>query len=68
VTAIMAAADPLAVEHRGAFLEAVASALAGYHGELGEGAVFRVCSELQRRFWTPPTLDNGRLVGAGKYR
>jgi hypothetical protein len=62
--AIMAAARPIAVARRDAFLQAVAAALNGR--EIGPGVVHRVCAETQRRFFDPPDL--GRASGLGKYR
>jgi len=46
-------AAPLAPEQRAAFLEAVATALR-WEPALGDGTVYRVALEQQRRFWTPP--------------
>jgi hypothetical protein len=46
---VVAAAEPIDPEHRVAFLEAVASALAS-HTVLGEGLVHRICREHQRHF------------------
>jgi hypothetical protein len=62
--AVLAAARPLDVGDRDAFLQAVAAALQGA-GEIGPGVVHRVCAELQRRFWDPPDLH---AAGASKYR
>jgi hypothetical protein len=64
LSAVMAAARPIAVAQRDAFLRAVAAALGGR--ELGPGVVHRVCAETQRRFFDPPDL--GRASGLGKYR
>jgi hypothetical protein len=44
---------PLARADRGPFLEAVAQALQG-QATLGDGVIYRVCVEQQRRFWSPP--------------
>jgi hypothetical protein len=61
--AVMAAARPLAVERRDAFLQAVAGALRGC-GEIGPGVVHRVCAETQRAFFDPPDLSRpGRRAG-----
>jgi hypothetical protein len=61
----MAAARPIAVARRDAFLQAVAAALNGR--EIGPGVVHRVCAETQRRFFDPPDL--GRAPDAtSKYR
>jgi hypothetical protein len=64
LTAVMAAARPIAVERRDAFLQEVAAELRGR--EIGPGLVHRVCAETQRRFFDP--LDLGRASGIGKYR
>jgi hypothetical protein len=55
--AVMAAARPLPVERRDAFLQAVAGALAGC-GEIGPGVVHRICAETQGRFFDPPDLTH----------
>jgi hypothetical protein len=65
LTAVMAAARPLPVERRDAFLQEVAAEL-GHCNEIGPGVVHRVCAETQRRFFDPPDL--GRASGLGKYR
>jgi hypothetical protein len=62
----MAAARPLPVECRDAFLQAVAAELDGR--ELGPGLVHRVVSEVQRRFWMPPALAAGAPGRGAKYR
>jgi hypothetical protein len=66
--AVMAAARPLAVERRDAFLQAVAGALQGYGGEIGPGAVYRVASQVQREFFDPPQLAAGAPGRGAKYR
>jgi hypothetical protein len=48
-----AAARPLAVQDRDPFLRDVAERLAALP-HLGDGAVHRVCAEVQRRHWDPP--------------
>ena len=60
--AVMAAARPLAVQCRDAFLQRVASALHGY-GEIGPGVVYRVAAQVQREFFDPPDLSR-----PGRYR
>jgi len=55
--AIFAAARPLAVERRDAFLQQVASALQGC-GEIGPGVVYRVAAQVQREFFDPPATDH----------
>jgi hypothetical protein len=49
---------------RGRFLEAVATALQQEQA-IGDGVVYRVAMQVQRRFWTPP-INEGHH--AGKYR
>jgi len=65
--AVMAAAQPLAVERRDAFLQQVASALQGC-GEIGPGVVHRICAELQRAHFDPPDLGAGAQGRVSKYR
>ena len=55
--AVMAAARPLPVERRDAFLQQVASALQGCR-EVGPGVVHRICAEVQSRYWIPPDLSH----------
>jgi hypothetical protein len=50
---IFAAARPLDVDRRDAFLQAVAAELARYHGEIGPGVVYAICREQQRRHFDP---------------
>jgi hypothetical protein len=50
---IFAAAQPLAVQDRDAFLQDVAKHLAALP-HLGDGIVHRVCAEVQREHWDPP--------------
>lgn len=65
---VMRAATPIDHDRRGAFLEAVAAELAGQR-ELGEGVVFRICREQQRKFYDAPMqmAPTGRRTGVGKY-
>jgi hypothetical protein len=61
--AVMAAARPLPVERRDAFLQAVAGALQGCR-EIGPGVVYRVAAQVQREFFDPPDLSHpGRRAG-----
>jgi hypothetical protein len=62
--AVYRAAGPIPPAVRGAFLEEVAQRLAGR--ELGDGVVYRVVMEVQRRYWSPPDL--ARTAGTSKYR
>jgi hypothetical protein len=51
--AVLRAAQPLPVDDRAAFLEALAQALAGYR-EIGDGQLYVVIREVQRRHFDPP--------------
>jgi hypothetical protein len=53
LTAVFAAAQPIPVSRRDAFLRDVAAALKHYP-EIGPGVVYRVVSETQRQFFDPP--------------
>jgi hypothetical protein len=55
--AIMAASRPLSPPDRVAFLEMIAQELAG-HRDLGDGSVYRVVRDLQRKFFSPPDLSH----------
>jgi hypothetical protein len=46
------AAQPLTPDQRGPFLEQLARELG--QGEIGDGALYRVLRETQRRFFDPP--------------
>ena len=63
--AIMRAAQPIDHDQRSAFLEAVAAELARC-AALGDGSVYRVVRDVQRRFFHPPIEDHGRQ-GVGKW-
>jgi hypothetical protein len=54
---VLAAARPIAIERRDAFLQQVAAELRGR--EIGPGLVARICRELQRQFFAPPDLSRG---------
>ena len=59
--AVMTLAQPLAPSERGAFLRALADALAPYPAEtIGPGLIHRVGAPVQRRFMAYP---HGRLSG-----
>jgi hypothetical protein len=62
--AVYRAAGPIPPDVRGAFLEEVAQRLAGH--EIGDGAVYRVVMEVQRKFWSPPDLS--RANGTSRWR
>jgi hypothetical protein len=59
ITAIFAAARPLAVQDRDPFLQEVASLLAGIP-DPGDGDVHRAIRALQRRHFDPPELTDAR--------
>jgi hypothetical protein len=63
LTSIMGLARPLSPAQRIAFLEMLAAKLNGQR-ELGDGEVYRVCRELQREYFAPPTFDRDE---GGKY-
>ena len=52
---VMRLAAPLSVDVRAAFLERLASELRAL-GELGDGAVFRTASRIQKEFFDPPDI------------
>ena len=58
LTAVMRAATPLAGD-RGVFLQEVAAALQGQ--PIGDGTVFRVVAEVQRRYFEAPTVFERRI-------
>jgi len=58
---------PLAVEAREPFLLPVAQTIAGLD-EHADGAVFRICRELQCRFFDPPQIAAGAPGRGAKYR
>jgi hypothetical protein len=62
---ILAAARPLPVGARDAFLQSVARALSG-RDVVGPGTVHQVCRELQRQYFDPPDLS--RAAGTSKWR
>jgi hypothetical protein len=64
LTAIIAAAQPLPVADRDAFLHAVAGGLQGR--EIGDGAVYLAITEAQRKFLRAPDLS--RAAGTSKWR
>jgi hypothetical protein len=56
ITAIFAAARPLAVQDRDPFLQEVAAALAGI-ADPGDGDVARAIRAVQRKHFDPPEFD-----------
>jgi hypothetical protein len=65
--AVLAAARPIAVERRDAFLREVASLLGGCV-EVGPGSVYRAIALAQRAHFDAPVLAAGTSGRAGKYR
>jgi hypothetical protein len=59
LTAVFEAARPLAVASRDAFLLDLAAALQGQE-HLGDGTVFRLIREVQRRHFDPPLATDDR--------
>jgi len=64
MSAIFAASYPLHANQRNSFLEACARELARLP-EIGDGSVYKVVMEVQRRFFDPPDL---RESGASRSR
>ena len=56
---VLAAARPIAIERRDAFLQHVAAELRSR--EIGPGLVARICREVQREFFDPPDLHRGHV-------
>jgi hypothetical protein len=67
LSAVLAAARPIAVERRDAFLQQIASTLSNC-AEISPGLVHRVCAEVQRKFFVPPTMAVGTAGRTSKYR
>lgn len=65
LSALMAAAEPLAPDRRDAFVREVASELARCP-VIGSGSLHRIVAEVQRHHYNAPLLD-GRLPGPGKH-
>ena len=61
LTQIFRAAAPLTPDQRLAFLEDLASSLRQASRPLGDGLVYRMVREVQRRHFDPPAIDG---VGA----
>jgi hypothetical protein len=59
LSAVFEAARPLQPADRDAFLVDLAGALQGQEN-LGDGTVFRLIREVQRRYFDPPDLTDGR--------
>jgi hypothetical protein len=58
---LMRAAAPLNPRDRAAFMQDVARALDGR--ELGDGVIYRVATEIQRRYWSPPLANSAAING-----
>jgi hypothetical protein len=58
---------PLAPSDHGPYLEAVMAALQAQPA-IGDGVIYRVALECQRRFWTPPDLSIHAVGRTSKYR
>jgi hypothetical protein len=65
VSAIMALSRPLSPDQRSRFLEMLAAKLTGQR-ELGDGAIYRLCRELQREHFDPPQFVSDDS-GVSKY-
>jgi len=65
LSAVMAAARPIAVERRDAFLQTVADEPANC-AEVGPGSVYRIVTTAQQKFFDPPDLSRG--AGTSKWR
>ncbi len=59
MVAVLNAARPIPREDRDHFLQAIADALRD-QAMLGDGVVHRTIVEVQRRFLSPPTIDDPR--------
>jgi hypothetical protein len=60
---VFAAARPLEAANRDAFLQAIAERLATIP-ERGDGLVFQVCREVQRKHWDPPRIEPDPVRGS----
>jgi hypothetical protein len=54
---------PLAVQDRDEFLKEVTERLATIP-ERGDGLVFQICREVQRRHWDPPLIEPDPVRGS----
>jgi hypothetical protein len=59
LTAVMRAAQPIAIDQRDAFLRRVASELARCD-EVGPGVVYRICTAAQKELMDYPIFEKGR--------
>jgi hypothetical protein len=53
ITTVMQLARPLSPDQRSAFVELLAAKLNGCR-EIGDGALYQVCRDLQRELFSPP--------------
>jgi hypothetical protein len=60
---VFSAAQPLAPKDRDPFLKAIAERLATIP-ERGDGVVFQVCREVQRKHWDPPRIEPDPVRGS----
>jgi hypothetical protein len=65
ITTVMQLSRPLLPAQRVAFLEMLATKLNGQR-ELGDGAIYRLCRELQREHFDPPQFVSDDS-GVSKY-
>jgi hypothetical protein len=67
ITTIMQLCRPLASDQRATFLEMIATKLNG-HREIGDGALYQLCRELQRKLFDPPEtgFDSHRTAKGSK--
>ena len=56
---IMHAAAPLQPQDRDGFLQAVAKRLAEMPEQRGDGVVYQIVREVQRKHWDPPIGNDG---------
>jgi hypothetical protein len=65
ITTIMQLTRPLQPEQRVVFFEMLAAKLRG-RSDLGDGAIYRLCRDLQREVFDPPVIE--RTGSTSKYR
>jgi hypothetical protein len=59
ITSIMQLAAPLSPADRVRFLQLIAERLRN-QDDVGDGSISRLCRELQRQFFTPPSTETAR--------
>jgi hypothetical protein len=62
ITIVMQLARPLSPDQRTAFVELLVAKLNG-HREIGDGALYQVCRDLQRELFSPPLETHHHHVG-----